>query len=284
MSYQTPQALRAALEQKLLARSETSRVPLDRLRRRVVFERVVSRLQAADPGRWVLKGGMALEVRLRDRARLTKDIDIGLRELIDDDQALHHRLRAALVADPYTDWFVMAVGPLSQLGEDAAGLVTWRATVDARLAGRLFGRVKLDISPRAHELETTDELPLSNSLSFAGIDVPHIEIIDVQRHAAEKFHAMHRDYGDRENSRVRDLVDVVILHENGLLDPTRLGHAVRNVWMEREGTDPPTTLAPFPQSWPTRYEGLISDLDVEARAFPAAVTIARRVWSRAVSA
>lgn len=31
------------------------------------------------PGQWVLIGGMALEVRLRDEARLTKDVDLGFR-------------------------------------------------------------------------------------------------------------------------------------------------------------------------------------------------------------
>jgi hypothetical protein len=279
MTYQTPQALRAALEQRLLNQSEASGVPLDRLRRRVVFERVVARLHAAEPGRWVLKGGMALEVRLRDRARLTKDIDVGLREPVDDERILHARLVEAFAADVYADWFVLTVEPLSRLTEDAAGLVTWRTTVDARLAAKPFGRVKLDISPRAHELDMTDEIPLPNSLSFAGIDVPIIEIIDVQRHVAEKFHAMQRDFGDRDNSRVRDLVDIVILHENDLLDLARLAVATREVWLEREGTQPPTTLTPYPHSWPDRYTRLVTDLDVEARTFPAAVAIARRLWA-----
>ena len=72
MSYKTAQALRMALEQRLLSRSKETKVSLDRLRRRVLFERIVSRLHAAEPGRWVLKGGMALEVRLRDDARLTR--------------------------------------------------------------------------------------------------------------------------------------------------------------------------------------------------------------------
>jgi len=61
VSYETPQALRMALEHRLLARSEATGIALDRLRRRVAFERVVARLQVAEPGRWVLKGGMALE-------------------------------------------------------------------------------------------------------------------------------------------------------------------------------------------------------------------------------
>ena len=80
MTYETAQAFRMALEQRLLNPSKEtgqSRSPPTPgpLRAR---SSLASRLPS--PGRWVLKGGMALEVRLRDDARLTKDIDLGLRD------------------------------------------------------------------------------------------------------------------------------------------------------------------------------------------------------------
>ena len=245
-----------ALERRLLNQSNESGISLDRLRRRVIFERVVSRLQVAEPGRWVLKGGMALEVRLRDRARLTRDIDLGLRDVIDKGDELHARLVAALAADPFGDGFVITAEPVTQLMEDGPGHVTWRSRLTASLAGKTFGRVQLDVSPRAHELADTDTVPLPNSLAFANIGAPTIEIIDVQRHAAEKFHAMHKDFGDRENTRVRDLVDVVILHEHQLLDPESLAVATRAVWAERNSTAPPEALPALPTTWAVRYEQL----------------------------
>ena len=283
MTYRTPQALRTALEQRLLTQSETTGVALDRLRRRVVFERVFARLHSAEPGRWVLKGGMALEVRLSDRARLTKDIDLGLRETVEDQGKLHERLVEALEADPYDDWFVLTVEPLKRLMEDGAGRATWRTSVDARLAGKTFGRVKLDISPRSHELDATDEVALPNSLSFAGISVPTIEVIDIQRHAAEKLHGMHHDFGDRDNSRVRDLVDLVILHENGLLEAARLAEVVREVWRERDGLPPPIELPSYPLSWPDRYEHLASEQDLETRTFPTAVALVEQLWVNVIA-
>lgn len=120
MTYRTPQALRMALEQRLLSRSNESGVGLDRLRRRVLFERIVARLESAEPGRWVLKGGMALEVRLQDDARLTKDIDLGLRDDISDADELHERLIEALMADPDGDGFVLTARPPARLSEDGA--------------------------------------------------------------------------------------------------------------------------------------------------------------------
>lgn len=279
MTYDTPQALRIALEYRLLARSKETGVGLDRLRRRVLFERIVARLEAADPGRWVLKGGMALEVRLRDDARLTKDIDLGLRDDVVSATELHERLIDALTADPDRDDFVLAVAPPVALGEDGGDRVTWRVKVASQLAGRTFGNIRLDVSPAGRELDATDHLALSNSLDFAGIPAPVVEIVDVHRHAAEKFHAMLRDYGDRDNSRVRDLVDLVIMVEHDLLAPATVAARTIEVWTERDGADPPAALPLLPESWPIRYERIAADHDLETRTFPAAVALVGRLWA-----
>lgn len=202
-----------------------------------MFERVVARLEAAEPGRWVLKGGMALEARLRDDARLTKDIDLGLRDEVNEPSELHERVVDALGVDLDGDRFTFTAAAPTKLAEDDGGQSTWRVKVAAALGGKTFGGVQLDVSPRAHELDATDRLTLPNSLDFAGIPPPVVEIIDVHRHAAEKFHAMLRDFGDRENSRVRDLIDLVLLIEHDLLLADIAAAAARRVWAERDGLD-----------------------------------------------
>lgn len=279
MTYATAQALRMALEQRLLSRSRETKVSLDRLRRRVLFERIVSRLHAAEPGRWVLKGGMALEVRLRDDARLTKDIDLGLRDDVTGAEELRERLVEALEVDVDGDKFTLIPGPVKQLMEDDGGRLTWRVKVAAELADRPFGSIQVDVSPRAHELGATDLVPLPNSLDFAGIAASLVEIIDLNRHAAEKLHGMLRDFGDRENTRVRDLVDLVILSEHELLEPSALAAAIRLVWSERDGASPPATLPSLPSSWFGRYERLAAEHNVEAMSFPAAVSTVVAMWT-----
>ncbi len=283
MTYATPAALRMALEQRLLTRSRETGVSLDRLRRRVVFERVVARLQAAEPGRWVLKGGMALEVRLHDRARLTRDLDLGLRDEVTSADDLRQRLVEALTADQDGDRFVLRTGAVKRLTTDRAGDMTWRSKVVAELAGRPFGSLQLDVSPRTRELTATEHLPLPSSLDFAGIVAPTVEIIDVHRHAAEKLHGMQRELGDRENTRVRDLADLVILVEHELLDTPRVADAVRQVWAEREGADPPVALPRLPPSWPARYEALAVEHDLATATFPDAVAIVDRLWAATAS-
>ena len=75
MKYRTAAAFRTALEARLKAEQRDG-VGISRLRKRVVFERLLARLQAVAPGAWVLKGGFALELRLGGSARTTKDVDI----------------------------------------------------------------------------------------------------------------------------------------------------------------------------------------------------------------
>lgn len=284
MTYETPQALRAALERRLLTQSEETGVPLGRLRRRVIFQRIVTRLQRAEPGRWVLKGGMALEVRLGDAARLTKDIDLGLREESLDAPDLRERLIDALGNDIDGDGFVFAVSPAKRMAPDGGGHVTWRVPVAVDLAGRQFGAVKLDVSPRSHELEATDTVPLPNSLQFAGLASVEVEIVGVHRHAAEKLHAMLKDFGDRENSRVRDLVDLMLLREHDLLSVPDLAAAVTAVWMEREATAPPAAFPDLPASWPQPYERLAAEHDVDPPSFTTAAARAAAMWAELLTA
>lgn len=278
MSYETPKALRVALENRLLARSQDTGISLDRLRRRVLFERILARLQVAEPGLWVLKGGMALEVRLRDDARLTKDLDLGLRADLVDVVDLEERLIGALSVELAGDRFVLTVSSVRRMAEDDGGRSTWRAQVSATLAGTMFGGLQIDVSARANELDSTDLMTIPNSMEFAGIESPQVEVVDLQRHVAEKFHGMLKVFDDRINTRVRDLIDLVLLDERGLIHPALAAAAVRAVWDER-GDRLPAVLPELSGTWDKRYEQLASDLNLDARILPAAIAVVTTLWS-----
>ena len=69
--YETPFAFRMALEERLRNASLQQGTDLQRLRRRVAFERLLARLFADEKPPWLLKGGYALELRLAYQARST---------------------------------------------------------------------------------------------------------------------------------------------------------------------------------------------------------------------
>ena len=278
MAYDSPAALRTALEQRLQSEAQATGIALNRLRRRVVFERIVFRIDAAEPGRWVVKGGMALEVRLPDRARTTKDLDLGLREDGIASAELRDRLVDALATDPDDDGFTFAVGPPIELVADETGRPSWRFSVQASLAGRQFDALRLDVAPRREELEPTERVTLASRLSFAGIKARSVELIDVNRHAAEKVHAFTRTYGDRPSSRVRDVVDLVLLIENELLDIDRTIEALHAVFAQRATHGLPQVLPDPPSFWIDQYASLVAELTVEARTLDAALTLLRQWW------
>ena len=76
MRYESAARFRQALERRLRDRSRATGSSLIRLRKTVVFERLLARLAVAARGRWTLKGALALDFRLRDRSRTTKDMDL----------------------------------------------------------------------------------------------------------------------------------------------------------------------------------------------------------------
>ena len=279
MIYGTPAAFRMALEARLASSSREVGVDLNRLRRRVVFEQALLRLDGTQPGRWVLKGGMALEIRWRDRARATRDLDLAVRDGACDQDGLRSLLAGALELDPHGDWFQFAVGSARALTVDAAGRPGWRFPVEAHLAGRQFAQFTTDIVLRAEEIGGTERIPLPGLLAFAGLPTATVEIVDRNQHFAEKLHALTQTYGDRPNTRIRDLVDLLMLVEDGLPASNELAARVRHVFAVRSTHSIPTALSDPPHFWAEGYSTLASELDVEAKTLNDAMKSLRAFWA-----
>jgi hypothetical protein len=92
MRYATSAAFRAALDDRLKAEALRAGLGLGRLRKRVAFELFLRRLVLVAPNRWVLKGALALDFRLRVPTRPTVDMDLGR---VDDEAAAIEDLSAA---------------------------------------------------------------------------------------------------------------------------------------------------------------------------------------------
>jgi hypothetical protein len=278
MSYATDAAFRAALEARLATRSRDARIDLSRLRRRVVFERVLARLEQGDPGRWILKGGMALELRWQDRARATRDLDLAVRAELGSGADIRAALAKPLAEDLDHDRFRFTVGQARALQADEAGRPGWRFMVDSTLAGRQFAAVRIDVVVRPDEIGRTERIVVPGSLAFAGIEPGEVEVVDSAQHFAEKLHALTRTYGDRPNTRVKDLADLVMLIDDGLEPSTPLFESVDHVFESRATHPVPDHLPSPPDDWASRYTELARDLDVSATTMDEAMTFLRAFW------
>ena len=280
MTYQSLAAFRQALEQRLVNQARDTGTDLNRLRRRVVFERILIRLTMSQPGMWVVKGGMAVELRLGDSARMTKDLDLNFRTKTERESEAHEHLVAALSTDPTGDGFLFAVSQPTGLEPDEAGRPGWRFSISADLAGRNFATVRVDVVARTDELSATETLPLLSLLSFAGFDDFEIEAADVPQQFAEKIHAITRPRGERDNTRVKDLADVVVFI-NGGLEPTSAMTATRHVFSVRDTHPVPEELADPPHFWREDYPVIANELGLTEADLDQAMDTLRSFWADA---
>ena len=76
MRYSTAAAFRDALEHRLNLRATERQIAVNVLRKQVAIDRFLARLAVVAPGRWVVKGAYAIDLRLGSRGRATRDVDL----------------------------------------------------------------------------------------------------------------------------------------------------------------------------------------------------------------
>jgi len=250
--YETAAAFRRALEDRLKERSHHDGARLARLRKQVAFDRLLARLVRIAPDEWALKGGFALQLRMSDRARTTRDIDLAWQA---HENELLDRLIEATIED-LGDFFSFRVERTTADPDRMGGAHRFR--VGASLAGRLFETFLLDVGewdgPTTGQPEalTTPDL-----LGFAGIEPVRVPAIPLTRQVAEKLHAYTRRYeGGRVSSRPKDLVDLALIAQLFALDAARLLLDLQEVFASRGTHDLPSDLPRPPGEWRVPYRQL----------------------------
>jgi len=281
--YGSPAAFRQALEERLGERSKATGANLQWLRRRVVFERILVRLQEPEEPGWVLKGAMAIELRIQGRTRTTRDLDLALLVELVDGETVWEVLGRALQADLPGDGFDLVVAGEELLSPDQAGRTGWRFRVDARLGGRLFERVRLDVVARGEEIVGTTTLRVETLLDFAGLPSFDVHAVDARQHFAEKLHALTRDYG-APSGRVRDLPDLLLLIHGGLAPDHELHRVVEHVFSVRGTHAVPEGLPEPPAGWEPEYRRFARELALTEATVAEAMRAVRSFWSRTLAA
>lgn len=253
--YGSPEGFRRALETRLGSISRDTGQSLTRLRKLVVFDRLVARLVTVGAGRWVLKGGVALDYRFGDRARTTRDIDFVVHG---GEPGAIADLLLAQAAD-LQDFFTFAVERSTELA-DVDGADVIRFHVRAELAGRLFDAFVLDVG--FDPPDETVEVSGPNLLEFAGLRSPVVPAIPLEVQVAEKVHAYTRTYGasGRPSTRVKDLIDMNLIATEAAVEGRRLHKALGITFARRATHAMPLRLPPPPASWRVPYAKLAREV------------------------
>jgi hypothetical protein len=265
--YATPQAFRVALETRLRDIALSRGADLQRLQRRAAFERLLARFFTQPDPPWLLKGGYALELRLEDRARSTLDLDLSVpapdRLTTEADStscigAAYERLQQAAECD-LNDGFEFLIGrPVQMRAGAPQGSI--RCHVEARLAGRVFAKFHLDVGLGDVVLGQPDWVEGSIRLDFADIPTARLALYPANQQFAEKIHAYTFPWRDRDNTRVKDLVDLVLLVHSGLLDLANLKRALWATFEARNTHPLPARLPEPPPDWAEPYAALVREI------------------------
>jgi hypothetical protein len=170
------------------------------------------------------------------------------------------------------DFFNFVIGP--SIGElENAPYGGFRFPIEARMAGRRFTRFSIDIAAGDVWFEPHEKIGLHDWLGFAGIPPAEIPIISKEQQFAEKLHSysLVRDY---PNSRLKDLIDMVILIKAGNMSPEKLLEITRKTFLRRSDTTFPPVFADPPPDWVKRYPAL-ADTCAISESFGDAVALVR---------
>lgn len=208
--WESPQATRDGLSARL-----RNRYPQNELRLRqveVAFRRLLVRLECADPGRWIVKGGVALLLRL-DPNRTSDDIDLVYVDAAGEHALAVEALERAFAVDPadfFTFEFAVPVAEgVGELEDD-----TFSIRVRARIGISEWVSFGVDLARPAED--TPSEL-LKSAPSLTGLEtvdaLPHLYALPLPRQLAEKICAMFERHGasDSHSTRARDLIDVAMI-------------------------------------------------------------------------
>ena len=227
---------------------------------------LIDRSQRASQPDFLLKGGVALELRLRSRARATRDLDVTLARgdepLIDTvESALHGEFEGFTFrrkGEPY-------VMPNDVLRVESA----------IQYKGRSWATVRLDVT--TNELDTL-KIEYINAFPLRpfGLTGPEqIPCLTLPYQIAQKIHAVSasRPQG-RDNDRVRDMVDLLLLR-GAITDLAAARAACQRVFDLRGTHSWPPSFEP-PDWWVSEFERFASEVGLREIGFAQALNEMRR--------
>jgi predicted nucleotidyltransferase component of viral defense system len=278
--YQTATSFRRALEDRLKNIAEAEATPLDRLRRRVSFDRLLARL--FDRNKipvWLLKGGYALELRFQNIARATKDIDFTIPKMKEATKEKIHELLQDEVKKDMGDWFEFLIGaPMKDLDQAVYG--GWRYPVITRLDNRKFSEFHLDVGVGDALISEPEWQKGPEILSFAGIAPVSVALLPKDQQFAEKLHSYTYPREVREFSRTKDLVDIVLLIDQGLPEKQQVVKAIQATFDRRESHKVPQALQTPPAIIASSYNVMAVDCGVSKKTMDEAFQYVNEYWKQ----
>jgi len=248
---------RERLEKRLARVAREEGIDQERLRRWVSFLALCGVLERAIHegalGTYYLKGGAAMELRFAERARATKDLDIGIEgNRANRLQALSNVLRLGF------DQFTFRLKARTRDMEQAD---TVRVEVAVEYQTRSWQTIEIDLGPaKVGRVELVN--PHVQGLTELGIPVTSpVRCLHLSDQVAQKLHAC---TGPAAAGRARDILDILLIDALGELDYTETAKAALQVFEDRATHTFPPKFA-MPPEWRAELEAMAAGLEFHIR-------------------
>jgi hypothetical protein len=221
---------------------------------------------------YVIKGGVALELRLRERARATKDIDLSVGAAAPD-LVMHFE---ETLSEPYEGFQFRRRGEPHIMANG-----TVRLDVAVQYHDAPWNTIQVDLA--SHEGPST-QVDLVDTMSTArlGLNGPdQLPCLALPYHIAQKIHGMTQPRGEdrRPNERFRDLIDLLLLAPL-VEDYAQLRAACDDVFDARATHRWPSARLELPATWRDPYIALATSVGGVTTDFESAVREAESFLAR----
>lgn len=276
--YADPRALRSAIADRLRPLAKDRGIPLANLQRQLAYDRLLCRVFASDPERWVLKGATAMLARIGPGARHTRDVDLLHREggLQEAELALRRAARLDL-HDFFT--FTLAAGQLlTQAGQ------ALRVPVEADLGVKRFATFHVDLVAALTMTGAPASFARIVPVEIPGLSSAGYLVYPLADHLADKVCALHETHqrasGQQDPStRYRDLADLAVFAHSVTVDAAELIAALDSEAARRRLALPQTVTIPADANWRRGYARIARDAPLlqERDLGPALETVRRLI-------
>jgi len=187
------------------------------------------------------------------------------------------------------DFFSFQVNkPISDSIETIGGV---RFPVLSLLDGRIFEQFHVDVGVNDRLLEPPEYLYMPSWLDFANIKSTFVPCYSIAQQIAEKFHALTRPYASGETSRVKDLIDILLLAGIAPIASTRLRKMIISTFENRNTHPLPDRLPKISSLYSRAYTALATQVGLKLKnvdqanialdkfLFPIIASSSRRTWN-----
>lgn len=239
----------------------------------VAIDRLLARLLVPPPkGSWVVKGGFANRLRRPEDARFTEDIDLRISSTIEGAPGLISNAFAIDLGDLFS--YDQPSPPSELQGPPGGGL---RFAAVARVAGNELVRFKIDVSASDVIVGDLEEHLSDPVLAAIGYPRSTFPVYPVAQGIAEKIHALTLPR-DQENSRARDLVDLVWFAERFIVHSSAIIEAAVATFSVRNDHPWPPAIPDLPDAWEKPYARFRREVGLEPATVAEATVLVGRFF------